>query len=167
MPAETVVVSLLDGSYRFTPNAEARAAEMPRAAGNDQLKDNLISRNRGRRGLRSALGWEGALPPLVPGQRTLVLGSGEFTWLPFCLAERLESEGADVWCQATTRSPIRLGHDVANSTAFDDNYADGISNYLYNYTRGQYDQVILCHETPRALLPPSILDSLGATSFEM
>lgn len=167
MPADTVVISLLDGSYRFTPNDEAKGITMPHATGNDELKDTTIPRNRGRRGVRAAIGWDGAVPSILPGERVLVLGTGEFTWLPFCLAERLEAEGADVWCQATTRSPILVGHDIASGVTFPDNYADGIANFLYNYTPGQYHRVILCHETPQADLPHALLDTLAATSFEM
>ena len=167
MPAETVVVSLLEGAYQFTPNDEARVVAMPHATGNDELKDLFIQRNRGRLGLRSSPGWAGALPAVAPGDRVLVLGTGEFTWLPFCLAERLEAAGVDVRCQSTTRSPIRLGHDVASCVAFPDNYDDGIPNFLYNYTPGQADRVFLCHETPSARMPPQIAESLGAIPLEM
>jgi hypothetical protein len=29
-----------------------------------------------------------------------------------------------------------------------DNYADNIPNYLYNVREGQYEHIIICHETP-------------------
>lgn len=167
LPVETEVVTLLDGSYRFTPSKDACVAGMPNAVGNDEPKDVLIPRNRGRRGLRLGIGWEGALPEVHPGERVLVLGTGEFSWLPFRLAERLEANGVDVWCQTTTRSPLLVGDDVTSRVVFPDNYADGISNFLYNYEPGQYDRVLLCHETPRALLPSPMLSAIGATPFEM
>ncbi len=41
-----------------------------------------------------------------PGENILVLGTGEFVWEPFLLAERLEAAGAQVVFSSTTRSPI-------------------------------------------------------------
>ena len=167
MPVHTEVISLLEGSYHFTPAESLIPPPMPYAIGNDEFKDALLPRNRGRRGLRSSVDWEGALPDVRPGERVLVLGTGEFTWLPLRLAERLEAAGIDVWCQATTRSPVLVGHDIASCVPFPDNYGDDIPNFLYNHAHGQYDRVFLCHETPSALLPPQIVDALGATPFEM
>lgn len=167
MPAQSDVISLLQGSYRFTPAPNAAAVAMPYAIGNDAAKGSLIARNLGRQGVRSALGWHGVIPETHPGERILVLGTGEFTWLPFRLAERMQASGADVWCQATTRSPAMVGHDVASVVTFPDNYQDNIANFLYNYAPGQYDRVILCHETPNALLPSQICQALDAIPFEM
>ncbi len=167
MPVPTTVVSLLEGSYRFTPVVNAAPVEMPRATGNNESKAALLPRNRGRRGLRGPLGWEGALPAVRPGTRVLVLGTGEFTYLPFRVAERLEAAGADVWCQATTRSPVLVGNDIASAVTFPDNYDDGIPNFLYNFVREDYDLVLLCHETPQALLPRATIEALGATPLEL
>lgn len=160
MPAPTEVVSLLEGRYRFTPGALVQT--MPAVVGNDEPKDRLLRTNRGRLGVRRPPGWDAPLPD-VSGS-VLVLGSGEFVHLPFRLAEALEAEGADVWVQATTRSPVLVGHDIASCLSFTDNYADGIPNFLYNVAAGQYDRVLLCHETPD---PPDVVATLGATAMEL
>jgi hypothetical protein len=166
MPAETSMISLLQGSYRFTPSG-APPSPAPPAVGDDLDKDALLPLNRGRLGLRHALAWEGALPPVREGDRVLVLGTGEFAWLPFRLAERLEASGADVRFQATTRSPVLVGNDVATCLTFPDNYAEGIPNYLYNVAPGQYERVLVCHETPRELVPDALVDALGAVTLRM
>lgn len=167
MPAPTEIVSLLDGSFTFAPDPQATPPTMPNVIGNNEPKDHLLRRNRGRQGVREAIDWAGTIPDLQADERILVLGSGEFTWLPVCFAAKLEAAGADVWCQSTTRSPVQVGHDIAVRVDIPDNYGDGIPNFLYNFRRGDYDRVILCHETPADLLPPALLDVLGATSLEM
>ncbi len=160
MPAPTEVISLLEGRYRFTPGELVQT--MPGATGNDAPKDALLRTNRGRLGVRVPPGWTGALPQ-VEGS-VLVLGSGEFVHLPFRLAEALEAAGGDVWVQATTRSPVLVGHDIQSCVTFPDNYEDGIPNFLYNVAPGQYDQVLLCHETPA---PPALGDALASTTLAL
>ncbi|WP_228292465.1 TRSP domain-containing protein [Candidatus Thiothrix anitrata] len=54
------------------------------------------------------------------------LGTGEFVWPPFLLAEYLEQQGATVHFSATTRSPIALGHSIQHRYCFHDNYGQGI-----------------------------------------
>ena len=49
--------------------------------------------------------------------------------------------------QATTRSPILSWGAVSCSMQFPDNYGEGIANYLYNVAPGQYQHVLICHET--------------------
>jgi hypothetical protein len=101
---------------------------------------------------------------VTSGERVLVLGTAEFVYPPFQLAEVLEARGADVRCQATTRSPILVGNDVACALTFPDNYADGIQNFLYNVRPGQYDRVFICYETPADTVQPELLRSLDATA---
>lgn len=158
MPVRTDVLSLLEGSWQFMPGDIVQT--MPGVTGKDSPKDALLPLNRGRMGVRSPPRWEGPLPA-VEGS-VLVLGSGEFVHLPFLLAERLESAGADVWVQATTRSPALIGGAIRSCLSFTDNYDDGIPNFLYNVAPGQYDRVLLCHETPS---PPDVVTALGATAI--
>jgi len=167
MPVGSASVSLLEGQYRFSPAANAVAIKMPQVAGNGQLKDRLLARNYGRLGLRGPLS---SLPqvslPVNQGQRLLVLGTGEFAYPPFLLAERLEEKGVDVYFQATTRSPIILGGAIGVHLCFRDNYEDRILNFLYNVHRGQYDRIVVCHETPASTLDSSLLAALGAEKLE-
>lgn len=89
------------------------------------------------------------------GKKILVLGSNEFVWLPFLLAETLEHHGAEVNFSALTRSPIAIADTsaVTNSVVktvikFYDNYGLGMTNFVYNVTPSDYDHVLLCVETP-------------------
>jgi hypothetical protein len=85
---------------------------------------------------------------IAPGQRVLVLGTGEFMHPAFLLGRALEAHGVDVAVQSTTRSPILEWGAVASSLTFPDNYGEGIANFIYNVAPGQYDHVFVCHETP-------------------
>ncbi|WP_375767280.1 phosphoribosyltransferase family protein [Archangium gephyra] len=157
-------ISLLEGEYAFTP-ADRPPIAMPRAEGSGELKDALISRNDGRFGLLAGKA-AGSLPdvslPGGKGRRVLVLGTGEFVYPPYLLAAELEQAGAQVWCQATTRSPALVGDAIGCALQFHDNYADGIDNYVYNVRPGDYDDVIICYETPADTVQPELIRALGA-----
>ncbi|MFZ1345091.1 phosphoribosyltransferase domain-containing protein [Thiothrix eikelboomii] len=101
-----------------------------------------------------------------PHEHVLVLGTGEFVWPPFLLAESLEQMGISVDFSATTRSPIALGHSIQRSYALQDNYGQGIANFLYNVDPSVYDRIFLCTETPAALLDADLLAALQATVVE-
>jgi hypothetical protein len=92
----------------------------------------------------------------------LVVGTGEFVYLPFRLAEQLEHQGADVFCQATTRSPIRIGAAIRWALTFPDHCEDGIPNFLYNAGRDQYDRIFVVYETPPRTAVAELLEPLGA-----
>lgn len=83
-------------------------------------------------------------------QKILVLGSNEFVWLPFLLAERLAQYNASVKFSALTRSPIAIHPNSAVTTVikFFDNYGLGMTNFVYNVTPKAWDWVLLCIETP-------------------
>nr|WP_313973592.1 phosphoribosyltransferase domain-containing protein [uncultured Psychrobacter sp.] len=82
-------------------------------------------------------------------QRILVLGSNEFVWLPFLLAEWLETQtqNATVKFSALTRSPIALGGAITTMLSFNDNYGLGMTNFAYNVEPNDWDLIILCVET--------------------
>lgn len=100
------------------------------------------------------------------GERVLVLGTGEFVWPPFLLAEALEQQGVEVRFSATTRSPIALGHSIQRRYALHDNYGQGIANFLYNVDPAEYDRIFLCTETPARLLDTELVKALKATIVE-
>ncbi len=91
----------------------------------------------------------------------LVLGSGEFVWEPFLLAERLEAQGARVLYSATTRSPIAIGFAIQSAITFTDNYGLGIPNFVYNVAHQQFDRVLLCTETPADSVDAHLLQALA------
>ncbi len=86
-------------------------------------------------------------------QRILVLGSNEFVWLPFLLAEWLEqnthkdNSKNTVNFSALTRSPIALGGAITTVLSFNDNYGLGMTNFAYNVEPSDWDLIVLCVET--------------------
>ena len=82
-------------------------------------------------------------------QRILVLGSNEFVWLPFLLAEWLETQtqNSTVKFSALTRSPIALGGAITTMLSFNDNYGLGMTNFAYNVEPSDWDLIVLCVET--------------------
>lgn len=86
-------------------------------------------------------------------QRILILGSNEFVWLPFLLAEWLEqntnveNSKHTIKFSALTRSPIALGGAITTMLSFSDNYGLGMTNFAYNVEPSDWDLIILCVET--------------------
>ena len=95
-----------------------------------------------------------------PDERILVLGSGEYVWSSFLLAEYLQQQGADVKFSAITRSPIAVGHAIQSALAFADNYGLGIQNFVYNINPQDYDRVLITVETETHSVAKSLLEAL-------
>ena len=156
-------ISLLDGCYTFTEDPAAELPDMPEVgsvAQGDWPLDS--SRDWGRMGVREHVDTLAPGLQIQPGERVLVIGTSEFVWPPFLLAERLERAGADVHFSSTSRSPIALGHAIDHALSFSDNYGLGIPNFLYNVAPGQFDRVLICSETPAAAVDPALLNALNA-----
>jgi hypothetical protein len=142
--------ALVSGEYRFAPGAVIPAAAPAQRF--DPDADRGASDRFGRHGLSAALSAPEALAQRLAagigeGQRVLVLGTGEFMHPPTLLGAALERRGIDVAVQSTTRSPILTWGAVATALSFPDNYGEGVGNFLYNVAPGQYDHVLICHET--------------------
>lgn len=95
-----------------------------------------------------------------PDERILVLGSGEYVWSSFLLAEYLQQQGADVKFSAITRSPIAVGHAIQSAMAFSDNYGLGIQNFVYNINPLEYDRILITVETVADSVAKSLLEAL-------
>ena len=95
-----------------------------------------------------------------PDERILVLGSGEYVWSSFLLAEYLQQQGADVKFSAITRSPIAVGHAIQSALVFSDNYGLGIQNFVYNINPQDYDRVLITVETATHSVAKSLLEAL-------
>ena len=90
-------------------------------------------------------------------KKILVLGSNEFVWLPFLLAEWLENQAiaqsqdsgtiSIVNFSALTRSPIAIGGAITTMLSFSDNYGLGMTNFAYNVDPNEWDLIVLCVET--------------------
>lgn len=179
VPAETVAI--LQGEYQFAPAPELKLVAMPKVTGTGELKDHLLVHNFGRLGLGAAQTCgDSQIEELVQNllsaldrplasigtEKILVLGTGEFAYPPFLLAEKLEAAGFDVRYQSTTRSPIMHGLAIECGITHTDNYGDGIVNFLYNARPDDYGCVLLCHETPRSYLDDTLVSALGAETVE-
>ncbi len=156
-------ISLLDGRYTFAEDPTADLPEMPEVGSVAQGDWPLDPRRDwGRMGVREHVDTLAPDLQVSPGERILVVGTSEFVWRPFLLAERLERAGADVCFSSTSRSPIALGHAINHALSFSDNYGLGIPNFLYNVAPGQFDQVLICSETPAAAVDPALISALNA-----
>ncbi|MCR4538537.1 phosphoribosyltransferase family protein [Pseudomonas sp. 18.1.10] len=156
-------VSLLQGSYTFHEDAEAPLPEMPAVGTIEPGEWPLTAESDwGRHGIRVVEDTLALDLNVKAGERVLVVGTSEFVWRPFLLAERLERAGADVHFSSTSRSPIALGHAIGHVLSFADNYGLGIPNFLYNVSPGQFDRVLICSETPVQAVSASLIESLNA-----
>ncbi|MGH8855276.1 MAG: phosphoribosyltransferase domain-containing protein [Telluria sp.] len=142
--------ALVSGEYRFTPG-DYVAPSTP-AQRFDPDADRGASTRFGRLGLDAALPAPTRLAgrlarEFAPGAKVLVLGTGEFMHAATLLGVDLERHGVDVKLQSTTRSPILTWGAVGHALRFPDNYGEGVANFIYNVAPGQYDHVLVCHET--------------------
>lgn len=166
-PATTV--SLLSGSLTWTAG---EAGVTPSASTFDAAARSLgtmaAHHNFGRLGRRDIADEGDSLAQplaLPPASRVRVLGTGEFTYPAFRLAEALEQAGHDVVVQATTRSPAHIDGPIASGLNFTDNYGTGVANYLYNADPNDGRITILCHETPPGSIDPALIAALGARTL--
>jgi len=162
---EVTPISLLSGSWHWAPNPDATLPEIPTAEPRSETTQAPINYPH----LWGRLGWQDEphrfhTATATPGEKVLVLGSAEFTWPAFQLAEQLEGGGADVVFSAITRSPIAVGHAIQSALSFSDNYGLGIPNYLYNVNHQRFDRIFLCVETPASSVDPSLINALKRIS---
>lgn len=164
MPCETSFVTLLEGSFSFTPRRDFQPKAMAKSVGDGLYKDALLPHVGGRTGIRYGQETESLAlnSACLRGNSVLVLGTGEFMYEAYRLALTLEAEGRNVCFQATTRSPILLGNDIASALSFRDNYGENIDNFLYNTDSGQYDNIVLCYETMTVPPEHELPQMLGA-----
>jgi hypothetical protein len=97
---------------------------------------------------------------LPRGRGLRVIGTGEFTYPGFLLAERLEKAGFDVVVQATSRSPVHIGGAIGHSLVFGDNYGSGMDNFLYNADPADGRLSLICHETAPGTVDPALISAL-------
>lgn len=168
IPIESI--ALLHGNWSWTSNNTAFTQTMPNVATTAQGKHEIIA--PATWGREPSFLDEHELPkfnPILKGEKVLVLGSGEFLWLPFLLAEKLEEDGHDVCFSSTTRSPIMQGKAIKSICAFQDNYGLGIVNYAYNVKDKEFDRVLLVIETPKESVDPNLfteIKNLEVVSYE-
>ncbi|WP_039057660.1 phosphoribosyltransferase domain-containing protein [Enterobacter sp. Bisph1] len=161
-PLPVTSVSLVSGQWRWAPFPDAPVPVMPAVNITARGKWPIAAKQSwGRKGMCKSTDDLGAEVTTLCDERVLVLGTGEFVWQPFLLAERLAANGAQVLFSATTRSPIAPGHAIQSALAFSDNYGLGIANFLYNVVHQRFDRVLLCTETPAASVDRHLLNALA------
>lgn len=164
MPRPTRVSSLLRGRLDWT-QSETIAPDVAFDTAAAALGRMTSHRNLGRLGIAEPMS---DLPPLpaIPA-RLRIVGTGEFTYLPFRLAETLAAAGHDVVVQATSRSPARIGAAMRTKLTFHDNYGTHVPNYLYNAGPGANPTdgrtTWIAHETGAASIDPTLITALDAT----
>ena len=166
-------ISLLRGELSFTPDPAYDPPILPVVTGNGADKTDILAPFSARSGQDASQSphMTAALERLLqtpPGRSVLVLGTGEFQYLPYLLALRLEQARPDlrVSNSATTRSPVMVWGQIEHALEFADNYRDGVPNFVYNVAPGQYDQVWICHEG-QATPDEGLLEALNATAVRL
>lgn len=161
-PVPVRSVSLVQGDWHWQQDPDAALPPMPAMVLNDAATVPITGKQRwGRLGMAAPAGDLGCAIQAQPGERILVLGSSEFVWEPFLLAERLAAQGAEVKYSSTTRSPIATGFAIESAIAFGDNYGLGIANFVYNVAHQQFDRILLCIETPVDSVDPLLTTALA------
>lgn len=167
-PLPVDVVALVKGSWHWEPRPGAPVPEMP--AVNVTARGSFpvsVRQDWGRLGMDEPRCNIGEHICVERGEKVLVLGSGEFVWQPFLLAERLEADGAETRFSSLTRSPIAPGMAIESVIAFTDNYGLGIPNFIYNVGHQHFDRVILCVETPQGSVCPDLLKQLCKVAYRV
>lgn len=161
-PLPVTSVSLLEGDWHWEKKANAPIPVMPDVNVTAKGSVAIIGKQSwGRLGMAIPASDLGIEITATPKEKILVLGTGEFVWEPFLLAERLEAQGAEVRFSSTTRSPVSTGFAIESVIAFTDNYGLGIPNFVYNVAHQQFDRILLCTETPLKSVCPVLLDALN------
>lgn len=135
-------VSLLEGEFEFQPSRDYHPTLPPGM--NGQRWNGYARSDTGRTGLLMPLEVKRLTLNSVPEGPIVVVGTGEFAFIPFLAAEALERRGHDVLFQSTTRSPIVEGEAIRSKLTFSDERGEGVVNYIYNLPADRH--VIIAYE---------------------
>ncbi|GGD87174.1 phosphoribosyltransferase family protein [Paenibacillus nasutitermitis] len=87
------------------------------------------------------------------GSRALVMGTGEFMYMPMRIAAGM---GEGISYQSTTRSPIYAAnlpeYAVTSGYRYPSPEDEAVSHFIYNVTPGQYDEIFVLFERD---MPPA------------
>ncbi len=155
------VVALLHGHWQWQDNNKEIDIQMPNVSSTQQQSQKIIAPNDWGREptFLDCSVWQ-QIKSIQAHEKVLVLGSGEFTWIPFLMAEQLEKQGAEVYFSSTTRSPIMLGQAIESICLFKDNYGLNMNNYAYNVKHQQFDRVFLIIETAKDSVDPLLFEQI-------
>lgn len=157
--------ALLNGRWSWQPDFNVTPPIMPNVNITKQNFHSITNKQDwGRIGTLNSVDDLGNNIVAQADKKILVIGSCEFLWKPFLLAERLEKQGAEVLFCSTTRSPIAIGLAIKSALSFADNYGQGIPNFIYNIAHRYFDQILLCVETIKESIDPQFLSDLRTIS---
>ena len=167
-PVPVRSISLVQGDWHWQQDPTAALPAMPAAPLTNANDVPLVGKQSwGRLGMLTPAGDLGRDIQPLPGENILVLGTSEFVWEPFLLAERLAAQGAEVKYSSVTRSPIAVGFAIESAIAFSDNYGLGIANFVYNVAHQRFDRVLLCVETPAHSVDPLLTAALAKVAAQV
>ena len=155
------VVALLHGHWQWQDNNKEIDIQMPNVSSTQQQSQKIIAPNDWGREptFLDCSVWQ-KIESIQAHEKVLVLGSGEFTWIPFLMAEQLEKQGVEVYFSSTTRSPIMQGQSIESICLFKDNYGLNMNNYAYNVKHQQFDRVFLIIETAKDSVDPLLFEQI-------
>lgn len=154
-------INLLQGTWQWQDAADAQPIEMPKVDSTQEGDFPVIApQDWGREPTYKIVNNWYTASLKKPNEKILVLGSGEYAWIPFLIAEQLEKLGAQAYFSSTTRSPIAFGHAIQHILAFKDNYGLNMNNYAYNVDYQNYDRILLVIETAKDSVDPTLIAQL-------
>ncbi len=159
-PVSSIALAFGDWDWQATPDAPVPVMPEVNITARGSV-DITGQQNWGRLGVQDSQCDLGHSIQAQPDEKILVLGTSEFIWQPFLLAERLQHDGAEVLFSTTTRSPISIGHAIQSAATFTDNYGLGIPNFSYNLAHQDVDRILVCCETPAHAIDPIFIDQLS------
>jgi hypothetical protein len=159
-PGLSSSVSLLTGSVKHK-NISANPVS-PEVYEWEKIIDNInLEKDWGR--LTSKTVDDCLLPDFIckPREKILVIGSTEYAWPPFMLADRLEKQGSDVEFVIAQQNTLTIGDPIKQTFIFSDNYGLEIDNFLYNVDVEKYEKIIYCAETSADSIDKKLINHLN------
>lgn len=136
--SNTPVVSLIEGTIEW----EGKSLEVPALAAYHGLGQTVedTSPRTGMRGARTQ--FQAEVDAVKEEEKILVLGDGENGYSAYLLARDLERQGAEVYIQSITRSPVLIAGAIRTAHQFVDPLQSGAPMFAYNLD-DFYDRVII------------------------
>lgn len=156
-------INLLEGTFEFRPDPAYRPI-LPSESSFFQPSRHARM-DVGRTGLIMPVDIQRLPDCSVPKEPLVIVGTGEFAFIPFLAAEELEQGGYDVLFQSTTRSPIMEGEAIQRKLMFPDEHNEGVINYIYNLPLDR--RVIVAYEHPKMAATHSFVGMVDAQTWTL
>ena len=162
-------ISLYQDEFEFKANEKELNKEVKYKSVPDKIEnlDNILPKKGSRFGIKKhKIDFSKYIDTrdYLLDEKILVLGTSEFMYIPYLIANYMEGLGYNVKYQATTRSPANVEGALKSRMEFKDNYFENIDNFLYNVKGKKYNKIIICYETnklPKKYKLKKKLEKLG------